>query len=145
MVDSIPHAVILLGFRGVRDLALGLSTIETFKESEKNKFLPRQKFWEHSIGCALCCKAVTDRIRYKNPEEAFVGGLLHDIGRMVFTQFFAGSFSDAVKESHMGRRPLVDVEKEEVGILILRSENCSSKNGIFHQSSQMPWTAITNR
>jgi putative nucleotidyltransferase with HDIG domain len=116
VVNSIPHAVILLGFRGVRDLALGLSTIETFKESEKNKFLPRQRFWEHSIGCALCCKAVADRIRYKNPEEAFVGGLLHDIGRMVFTQFFAGSFSDAVKESHMKRRPLVDLEKEEVGI-----------------------------
>jgi putative nucleotidyltransferase with HDIG domain len=116
VVTTIPHAVILLGFRGVRDLALGLSTVGLFKEYEESRLLPRQRFWEHSIASALCCKAVADRIRHKDPEEAFVGGLLHDIGRMVFSQFFSGSFTDALREASMKRQPLLDLEKEEIGI-----------------------------
>lgn len=116
VVNSIPHAVVLLGFRGIRDLALGLSTVEMFDESQKNQSLPRQSFWEHSLSCALCCKAVADRVRYRDPEEAFVGGLLHDIGRIVLSQFFSGSFTEAMREAHMRKRPLVDLEKDEIGI-----------------------------
>ncbi len=116
VVNSIPHAVVLLGFRGIRDLALGLSTVEMFDESHKNQSLPRQRFWEHSISCALCCKALADRVRYRDPEEAFVGGLLHDIGRIVLSQFFSGSFTEAMREAHLRKRPLVDLEKEEIGI-----------------------------
>jgi len=116
VVTSISHAVTLLGFRTIRNLALGLSTIDTFNESEDSQFLPRQQFWEHSLACAHCCKAVADRIRHRLPDEAFVGGLLHDIGRMVFTQFFPESFNHALREALVTRRPLIDLEREEVGI-----------------------------
>lgn len=116
VVTSIFHAVTLLGFRAIRNLSMGLSTIETFNDSEENHFLPRQRFWEHSLACAHCCKAVADRIRHRLPDEAFVGGLLHDIGRMVFDQFFPGSFTSALREAYMKRQPLVEVEREEIGI-----------------------------
>lgn len=116
VVTSVSHAVALLGFRAIRNLAMGLSTIEMFNESEESHLLPRQRFWEHSLACAHCCKTVADRIRHRLPDEAFVGGLLHDIGRMVFNQFFPGSFNSALRESHIKRWPLVDLESEEIGI-----------------------------
>jgi putative nucleotidyltransferase with HDIG domain len=116
VVTSISHAVALLGFRAIRNLAMGLSTIDTFNESEDNPFLPRQKFWEHSLACALASKAVADRIRHRSPDEAFVGGLLHDIGRMVFNQFFPEPFNQALSEAQIQRRPLVDMEGQEIGI-----------------------------
>jgi putative nucleotidyltransferase with HDIG domain len=116
VVTSISHAVALLGFRAIRDLALGFSTIDSFIEFEENQFFPRQRFWEHSLACAHCCKAVADRIRHRFPDEAFVGGLLHDIGRMVFNQSFPVSFNHAVTQAQLKRRPLLDLEREEIGI-----------------------------
>ncbi len=116
VVTSISHAVALLGFRAIRNLALGFSTVDSFVESEGNRVFPRQKFWEHSLACAHCCKAVADRIRHRFPDEAFVGGLLHDIGRMVFTQFFPDPFNHALGEALVKRRSLIDLEREEIGI-----------------------------
>ncbi|MBW2058160.1 MAG: HDOD domain-containing protein [Deltaproteobacteria bacterium] len=116
LVTSISHAVTLLGFRAIRNLSMGLSTIETFGQLEENPFLPRQRFWEHSLACAHCCKAIADRIRHRFPDEAFVGGLLHDIGRMVFDQFFPGSFTVALQEAYASRKPLLELETEEIGI-----------------------------
>ena len=116
VVTSIPHAVALLGFRTIRDLAMGISTIDTFTQSEENPLLPRQPFWEHSLACALGCKALADRVRHRQPDEAFVGGLLHDIGRMVFNQAFPESFSEAIRTARRTRKPLDDMEKEEIGI-----------------------------
>lgn len=115
-INSISHAVILLGFKGIRDLTLGLSSVEMFNESEKNPLLPKERFWEHSLGCAICSRLIADRIGHTLPEEAFVGGLLHDIGRMVFSQFLSISFSAALIGARMTRRPLVQIESEEIGI-----------------------------
>ena len=116
VVTSISHAVALLGFRTIRNLAMGISTIDTFTQSEENPLLPRQPFWEHSLSCALGCKALADRVRHRQPDEAFVGGLLHDIGRMVFNQAFPESFSEAIRRAERTREPLENLEKEEIGI-----------------------------
>jgi putative nucleotidyltransferase with HDIG domain len=116
VVTSISHAVALLGFRAIRNLALGLSTMEMFHESSENHFLPRQRFWEHSLACGHCCKALAGCIHHRLPDEAFVGGLLHDIGRMVFDHFFPETFRSALKQAYMTRRPLLDLEREEIGI-----------------------------
>jgi putative nucleotidyltransferase with HDIG domain len=116
VVTSISHAVALLGYRTIRNLAMGISTIDTFNQSPENPLLPRDQFWEHSLATALGCKALANRIRYRQPDEAFVGGLLHDIGRMVFNHFFPESFSDAIREANRSRQPLEKTEQEEIGI-----------------------------
>ena len=95
---------------------MGISTIDTFTQPEENPLLPRQPFWEHSLACALGCKALADRVRHRQPDEAFVGGLLHDIGRMVFNQAFPESFSEAIRTAERTRKPLEDMEREEIGI-----------------------------
>jgi putative nucleotidyltransferase with HDIG domain len=115
-INSISHAVILLGFKGIRDLTLGLSGVEMFHESEKSPHLPKERFWEHSLGCAICSRLIADRIGHTLPEESFVGGLLHDIGRMVFSQFLSMSFSATLMEARMTKRPLVQIESEGIGI-----------------------------
>ena len=116
VVTSISHAVALLGFRSIRNLAMGISTMDTFNQSAENPLLLRQQFWEHSLATALASKALADRIRHRQPDEAFVGGLLHDIGRMVFNQFFPESFSEAIREADRTRQPLQKTEKQEIGI-----------------------------
>jgi putative nucleotidyltransferase with HDIG domain len=42
-----------------------------------------QGLWEHSLGCATACGALARQLKLKDPEEYSVGGLLHDLGKVV--------------------------------------------------------------
>jgi putative nucleotidyltransferase with HDIG domain len=116
VVTSIRHAVALLGLRGVRDLALSLAAMGVLDDANENGAIPNNRLWEHSLGCAFCCKAVADRVRHRSSEGAFAAGLLHDIGKIVFNQTVPGSFREALIGVQLKGHPLVALEREEIGI-----------------------------
>ena len=92
-VTSIQHAVTLLGFTEVRNLALGLKFVEAFPPDEQIG-LDRHRFWEHSIATALSSRHMTAFTGGISPEEAFLGGLLHDIGKIILDSYFKGEWRE---------------------------------------------------
>jgi len=80
-VDSISRAVTLIGTREIMVLASGVSVIQFF-EGIPSEVLDMHSFWKHSIATGIFSRILC---RYKglNEEQAFVAGLLHDIGRLV--------------------------------------------------------------
>jgi putative nucleotidyltransferase with HDIG domain len=87
-VASVSQAVVMLGFGGVRDVALSASVIDLFRgESgqgdEIAELFPVDRFWEHCIGAGVACRALARERKLPDPEEAFVAGLLHDIGKLI--------------------------------------------------------------
>ena len=95
-VTSIQHAVTLLGFTEVRNLALGLKFVEAFPPDEQIG-LDRHRFWEHSIATALSARHMTTFTGGVSPEEAFLGGLLHDIGKIILDSYFKGEWREVEK------------------------------------------------
>ena len=81
-VSTISRAVIILGVSAIRNLALGLSAAQIMSHGEKGAF--QAQFWEHSIATASSAEILARTIGYEDPEEAFITGLLHDIGQLVF-------------------------------------------------------------
>ncbi|RLC35876.1 hypothetical protein DRH29_05615 [candidate division Kazan bacterium] len=86
-VTTVSRAVIVLGFNSVKSLGLGISVFNTVSNvgSEKTAF-NKDKFWEHSLGVAAGARLLAKKLKYPNPEEAFVAGLLHDIGKIIRVQ-----------------------------------------------------------
>lgn len=80
-VVSIQQAITILGISSVRTLIIAAAVIDIFATREKSTF-NFLAFWRHSIGTALCAKALA-RKKACNQDEAFLTGLLHDIGRLV--------------------------------------------------------------
>ncbi len=89
-VASVSQAVVMLGFGGVRDVALSASVIDLFgsggEGDELSELFPVGRFWEHSIGVGVACRALARKLRWPDPEEIFVAGLLHDIGKLIMLE-----------------------------------------------------------
>ncbi len=93
-VASVSQAVVMLGFGGVRDVALSASVINLFpgrpgEGDELGELFPVAEFWEHSIGAGVACRTLARVCKLGDPEEAFVAGLLHDIGKLIMLEHTA--------------------------------------------------------
>ena len=83
-ITSIPQAIVMLGFKRVRLMALTLSLRDTFPPGRKEG-MDYGHFWKTSLYRALVAKefALTMLPADLDPEEAFVGGLLLEIGQLM--------------------------------------------------------------
>ncbi len=81
-IKTIPHAINLLGINIIRSLAI-LSASRSIFTQIKNKLI-KKHVWQHSLLTALACQQICIAMDEKElSEEAFVAGLLHDIGKVL--------------------------------------------------------------
>jgi len=83
-VTSIDHALLLVGTNTIKNIAVSASIYQAFNQAEDSSVISRLKlFWRHSLMCATLSKLIAKKISYSSPDEAFLSGLLHDIGKLV--------------------------------------------------------------
>ncbi|MCB1986648.1 MAG: HDOD domain-containing protein [Burkholderiales bacterium] len=81
-INTIPHAINLLGINVIRSLAI-LSVSRSIFTQSKNRLI-KKHVWQHSLLTALACQQICTKLGEKKlGEEAFVAGLLHDIGKVL--------------------------------------------------------------
>ncbi len=86
-LSSLREAVVFLGFKSVRTLALAVTSFAVFMGKSDPDALVRRAVWRHSLDTAQCARTLTTLLPPSvhesfGGEEAFTGGLLHDIGKM---------------------------------------------------------------
>jgi putative nucleotidyltransferase with HDIG domain len=92
-----------LGFDAIRNLLLTTSVFDIFTNNKKLSKFNQEKYWDHSLGCAVGAKVIGNVLRHDKIEELFVAGLLHDIGKIVEMMFLPKQFSkiaDYVSDNH---------------------------------------------
>ncbi len=82
-VEVIKQAVVLVGTSGIRNMALCACIYDAFPRSSANGRFSLKHFWWHSLRCAVLAKRIAADWEIGNPDEAFLAGLLHDIGKVV--------------------------------------------------------------
>ena len=82
-IGSTVQAVTVLGFSQVRSVVLTISILDIFSRQGRERNHPHRQIWEHSLACAVAARLLASRARLCPPEEAFVTGLLHDLGKIV--------------------------------------------------------------
>lgn len=87
-ITSIRHAVVLLGFRTVRNLAMSAILIRTFGGGREDGRIGRQRLWRHTVASAVGARLLARITRSWEPEEAFLAGLMHTMGIIVLEQCF---------------------------------------------------------
>ena len=111
-ISTISHAVVMLGFNVIKSLALGLSVVKIMGNMKQNKEFDHEAFWEHSLGCAVCARWLAKRTGYDPPEEAMVAGMMHDIGKILLSEYAAESFGKAARIASEEGGLLVEAEEQ---------------------------------
>ena len=95
-ISTVTAAIVLLGFDAIRNLLLTTSVFDLFANRNRQKKRDQERFWDHSLGCAVGAKVIGNYLRHDKIEELFVSGLLHDIGKIVEMMFLPDEFSKIV-------------------------------------------------
>ena len=82
-LNSLKHTLMFLGFDTIKSIAITASIKQFFSayNNEKTYFL--KNFWYHSLNCATISRSLAELTSYPYPEDAYISGLLHDIGRLM--------------------------------------------------------------
>jgi len=95
-ISTVTGAIVLLGFDAIRNLLLTTSVFDLFANRNRKKKQEQERFWDHSLGCAVGAKVIGNYLRHDKIEELFVSGLLHDIGKIVEMLYLPDEFGKVV-------------------------------------------------
>ncbi len=112
-IKSVKRALVYLGFRHIRELALTCSFIEAFQG--KDGAFDVMTFWEHSFGVGIVAKIIAQRARYMDTEKAYLAGIIHDIGEVFLSYYYKDEFLGILNEIKGESYKLVDAEERYLG------------------------------
>jgi HD-like signal output (HDOD) protein len=119
-VEDISRAVIFIGLKNLRNLVVTEALKDIFKNSSDNGNFSRTRLWLHCAAASIFARMVAERIFEQKGEDAFLCGILHDIGMIVEDQVANDSFSRTCEAFATGTTPITRHEKE-----ILGTDHCS--------------------
>jgi putative nucleotidyltransferase with HDIG domain len=85
-IGSINRAISMLGLNAVKNIAIAASLAKLFRGGALCDRFDAKDLWEHSIAVATAARLLAKEARMSSVDEAFLGGLMHDIGIMVALQ-----------------------------------------------------------
>ena len=117
-VQSLGQACVILGVSQIRNLALSMATMGTGNPNSPAARETHLRFWKHSFGAASSAQWLARRKNLGLAEEdlAFVGGLLHDIGRLFLFANFPDLYAEALALSIARQLPIQEVELALTGM-----------------------------
>ena len=96
--EGIAQAVAYLGTNAVKNIAISSAVYQAFNSRKGNSAFNLKVFWWHSLKCALLSRIFSKEVAYGSPDEAFVAGLLHDIGKLVLWVNFSEKYTELIKK-----------------------------------------------
>jgi putative nucleotidyltransferase with HDIG domain len=91
-ISTISHAIVVLGFNTIRNAVVSISIIDSFHVKEGLDGFDIANFWKHSVSVAVISKYLAETTGIHSANDCFVGGLLHDMGKIVLLSHFKDLF-----------------------------------------------------
>jgi HD-like signal output (HDOD) protein len=114
-VSTLRQVLTRLGLKTIRNLVVAASTRGFFMHDRKGMRLWGQFLWQHAVETALAARRIADTIKYPEPEEAFIGGLVHDIGKLVILMLFAEPYREILKLKKVRQMASIPAEMQVLG------------------------------
>lgn len=92
-VDSVSHAVVVLGGDAVKRLALTVALGRFTQKFMKHKGLRR--CWDHSVACGLIAEDLAE-FAGQTRDRAYTAGLLHDVGRLALLACYPNEYDNLI-------------------------------------------------
>lgn len=103
--STIDRALVLLGLAPVRALVLGFSLVQTIRAGKDDPF-DYTAYWRRGMYTAVAARCIAEAAGRKNADEAFLGGLLQDIGVMALYRALGMKYLEVMEETGGDHRKL---------------------------------------
>ena len=113
-VDSIHRALAMLGFNTVKDLAVTASIAQIFQDGTSIGTYNRADLWKHLVCVAVASRMIAARSGLQQFDEAYMCGLLHDIGILLLDQHHHKAFTE-IATSLTVETPTTATERQLIG------------------------------
>jgi len=141
---SLEQCLAVLGMSAIKTIVINESILQVFRGLTMGRDLDLRRFWERSLRCALIARALAKALGYANHEEAYLGGLLHDVGQLALLAADADAYS-ALFMDHEGHEELCHKEQvifelthAEVGAWLVEKwelDSLLSDSVLYHHDS----------
>ncbi len=113
-VDSVSRAIALVGADELSTMAMGISAISAFKDIPE-ELVDMKSFWTHSVAVGILSRRLGQGVQGLSGEKLFVGGLLHDMGKLIIFKKLPSSSTEVIINSQTNLLPLFKSEKVIIG------------------------------
>lgn len=114
-IKTLSEAIVMLGFNSIRSLVVTSAARNLYSTGNARMGLKERLLWEHSIGAAFACRLFAERKSPALREEAFLAGLMHDIGKLVLNLQVPERFEEVVQIVYNENREFHETEQELMG------------------------------
>jgi putative nucleotidyltransferase with HDIG domain len=114
-ISSLQMAITLLGFKNIKSLVLLVTASGSFQQHRNTEFY--QIFWKHAVITAFLARHISLRSgRKESADEAFLGGLMHDIGQAAFFNADQAGYTELMKKAINESLKIEDLEEAAYGV-----------------------------
>lgn len=112
-VTTLTQAIMTLGFSTIKSVVIASSAKNLYHRGTVG--LQERLIWEHALVSAIASRAFAKSLRFPRLEEAFIGGLLHDIGKSVMGVKFPERYAALLRSVYNDGGICLDLELETFG------------------------------
>ena len=115
-VSSIRHAVALLGFETLRNLALAFSMRRMLVKPRPSSRKLSSQYSQHALGCAIMTQFLAHDTKSQDVDAAFAAGLFHDVGKLLIINTIPEMFPPLIENWENSGDEFEDSERELLGV-----------------------------
>lgn len=115
-ITTLSDAVVYLGLDEIKKLAFGMTVFENMFKSGRSKQFDRLLFWRHSLSTAILSSEIAALKGYPAPEEAYIAGLLHDIGKVFLDIQGKKNYGEFIESVSQSPDLVIEQERSLIGM-----------------------------
>ncbi len=113
-ITNLQQAIAYLGLKQIRNLAMTASVSDLFQKNGAVGPYRRIDLWRHLVSVGICARMIAMRRKLPAFEDAFLAGLLHDLGIILEDQHAHSHFCRVIQRLDK-ERTLAETEREVLG------------------------------
>ena len=115
-ITSLQEALTYLGTNNLVQLILSGEMVSHFRVSQEGYRLSRGDLWRHSMACALLAQRIGQMVGYHEQATLFTAALLHDVGKLIMSQYVADRFDQIEALVQDNQLSFVEAERQVLGV-----------------------------
>ncbi len=115
-ITALSEAVVFLGLDEIKKLSIGMTIFEKVFKSGNTKQFDRLLFWRHSLCVAVLSMEIAKEIGYPDPEEAYIAGLLHDVGKIFLDLQGKVNYGEFIEALSKSSDLVIERERSVIGL-----------------------------